>query len=525
MRARNLAILVFPVLAAASLSLGAADGPDDLAQALALEKQMEKIIAQAEESIACILVSRSEAYRKAYPPSVPDETPALTKSFESCRRAGELGHPDNLTDDQRKKLKDLNEDQRKKIDLSDTAAVPESFGSGIVIDKDKGLILTNYHVVRDAVLVYVRLPGGKAGGYADIHAADPRSDLAVLKVKSEVTSHIVRPIPFGDADKLRRGQFVLSLANPYAAGFRDGQPSASWGILSNIRRRAPKLLREEERVKSLHHYGTLLQMDARLNLGCSGGALLNLHGELIGLTTSYAAIHGYDTPGGFAVPIDACFRRILDVLKAGEEVEYGFLGVRWNVGEAAQGNGNGVKIGKAIKGSPADRAGLAAGDVICDVGGVKVHDFDDLFLYLGTQLAGTEVQLLVKKNDRDPPRMVKVTLAKMHIPGKGIFSACEKIRPFDKRGMRVEYSSMLIRSFEAIVESLPIGVLVDEVKPNSPAAQTGLRPGEVIRRVNGDEVSNPAEYKQRIDRAGAGPIQLTVSGVDPGDAVRTVILR
>ena len=206
-----------------------------------------------------------------------------------------------------------------------------------MVDAKKGLILTNYHVVRDAVLVYVRLPGGK-GGYANIHAADSRSDLAVLKVKREVTAHIVRPLSFGDAGKLQRGQFVLTLANPYAAGFRDGQPSASWGILSNIRRRVPMPhIPEEERVKSLHHYGTLLQTDARLNLGCSGGALLNLHGELIGLTTSYAAIHGGDTPGGFAVPIDASFRRILDVLMDGEEVEYGLLGVSWKL---SQGKGS-----------------------------------------------------------------------------------------------------------------------------------------------------------------------------------------
>ena len=173
---------------------------------------------------------------------------------------------------------------------------------------------------------FCALPGGKAG-YADILAGDARCDLAVLKLLDPRLG----PLPvvaLGDAGKLRKGQFILSLANPFAAGFRDGQPSASWGILSNIRRRAlsgPG--REEERVKSLQHYGTLLQTDARLHLGCSGGALLNLQGEVVGLTTALAAIHGGETPGGFAVPLDEGMRRLLEVLKRGEEIDYGFLGV------------------------------------------------------------------------------------------------------------------------------------------------------------------------------------------------------
>ena len=256
MAARNLVIVIFPALAAAALSLSA-QVPDDLSQARALERQFEKIIADAEPSIACILVSRNSTYRKFCPQRALAETPALNKSFDFYKRAGELGRPDSvdraegLTEDQRAKLKN-------EINLKNPTIVPESFGSGIVVDPGKGLILTNYHVVRDAVLVYVRLPEGK-GGYANIYAADPRSDLAVLKIDPVHTKGIKQPIRFGDAAKLRRGQFVLTLANPYAAGFRDGQPSASWGILSNIRRRTPILLKEEERVKTLHHYGTLLQ--------------------------------------------------------------------------------------------------------------------------------------------------------------------------------------------------------------------------------------------------------------------------
>src|SRR5262249_62301752 len=133
---------------------------------------------------------------------------------------------------------------------------------------------TNYHVVQGATKVFVRLPD-RAACYADIYAGDPRSDLAVLRLIDRGLK--LKPVKLGDGDKVEKGQWVLSLANPYAAGFRDGSPSASWGIISNLRRRAPTLTRDEAQAKTLHHHGTLLQIDAKLNLGCSGGALLNLH--------------------------------------------------------------------------------------------------------------------------------------------------------------------------------------------------------------------------------------------------------
>ena len=130
----------------------------------------------------------------------------------------------------------------------------------------------------------------------------------------------------------------------------------------------------------------------RLQVGCSGGALLDLHGKLIGLTSSLAGLHGGDTPGGFAIPIDAGMKRIIEVLKSGREVEYGFLGVGF---EPAQERGDGVVLGSVAEGSPADRKGLKAKDVILAIEGIPVHDGDDLFLALGTQLADTPVKLKV----------------------------------------------------------------------------------------------------------------------------------
>ena len=320
---------VWVLSCAFSLILGIPASAQDrprLADVLALEEVMQEAIRKAEPSIACILVTRS--------------------------------------------------DEPHQVQLANPDVVPESYGSGVVID-EKGLILTNRHVVTGATKIFVRLPGNKAS-YAEIHADDPRSDLAVIRLLDAR----VLPVPaikLGDGGNVRKGQLVLALANPFAAGFRDGSPSASWGIISNIRRRAPGGNREDERDRTLHHYGTLLQTDARLNLGCSGGALIDLKGELIGLTTSLAAIAGGETPGGFAVPMDAGMRRIIEVLRRGEEVEYGFLGVVFQRGpEDGRGRG-GVLIKSVLPGSPAQHAGLRDGDTLLRVNGVEVNDADDLF--------------------------------------------------------------------------------------------------------------------------------------------------
>src|SRR5205807_1927845 len=159
------------------------------------------------------------------------------------------------------------------------------------------------------------------------------------------------------------------------------------------------------------------QTDARLNLGCSGGALIDLKGELIGLTSATAAIAGGETPGGFAIPFGTGLRRILDVLRKGEEVEYGFLGVA--VDQKA-GRTEGVVLEEVTPGSPADLAGLKPRQTLFTVNGTAVHESDDLFLELGTQLAGATVQLEVRKPGGPQREKVEVRLARFYVPGKAI---------------------------------------------------------------------------------------------------------
>jgi serine protease Do len=457
----------------------------------ALQDQIQNVIKRAEPSIACVLVSRSDAYGAA-----PDEGSGKLGGFDASSifriPLGDDGRESSR--EQRRLL--------KSIDLSSPDVVPESFGSGIVLDADKGLILTNAHVIRNATKIFVRLPGGE-GSWADIHAADPRSDLAVLRLLKPPAG--LKAVRLGDGAKFRKGQFVVQLANPFAAGFRDGSPSASWGIVSNVQRRASGQTSDFEKTKAtLHHYGTLIQTDVRIALGCSGGALLNLDGDLIGLTTAQAALAGSEAPGGYAIPIDAPIKKIVEVLLRGEEVEYGFLGVQFS--PDAKPSKVGVTLTGVAEGSPARLAGLEAHDVITAINDVPVHDLDDLFLQIGINLAGGKVRLEFLHNGT--VQSVSVLLAKSYVAGKTI--ACN--RPSPRAGLRVDYSSILTQKNTNMLAVRP-GVAIREVISDSPAGKERLQVDYVITAVNGKPVANPKEFYDAMDKTD-GPIKLAFRNFD-----------
>ncbi len=264
----------------------------------------------------------------------------------------------------------------------------------------------------------------------------------------------------------------------------------------------------------------MLQTDTRLNLGCSGGALLNLSGELIGLTTSLAAIHGGDTPGGFALPLDAGMRRILDVLKRGEEVDYGFLGVGF--AEQRPAVGQGVTVTYVTPGSPAELEGrLQPRDVLLAVNGVPVRESDDLFLQLGTQLAGTRIQLKVLQAGTRTIQSVEVTLGKFYVTGNKIASSLGK-RPF-ARGLRVDYTTLLVQQPPRL-SRIPAGVLVVSVQPGTAAAQANLKPGEVITHVNGRPVTTPATFYQALSNL-PGPVECQLYNFGSQEPSAKVVLR
>jgi serine protease Do len=495
MRPRTLAFSLVVLLALASAGAAQERGA---AEVEAIQKAVQHAIEQAEPSVVCVLVSRSDAYRQLNQGPDPN-TPGKLGGFDAeaaARNFPRRRRRDPQAEELKRYLKDL--------DLSDPDTTPESYGSGVVIDAT-GLVLTNAHVVKNATKIFVRLPGG-GGSWADVHAADPRSDLAVLRLLGPVPR--LRPIQFGDGGQVRKGQFVVLLANPFAAGFRDGSPSASWGIVSNLRRRPFGHLRDVERTDrakiTLHHYGTLLETDTRVNLGCSGGALLNLRGEMVGLTTALAAVSGIDTPGGFAVPLDAAMKRIIEVLRRGEEFEYGFLGV---VPDPNAPPGRGVRLQSVAAGSPAQVAGLRADDWVVAINGQPVRENEDLFLLVGTQPAGTTVRIEAVRSLRGRRQTHDVKLAKFYVPAGCIASR----RPPARGGLRVDDVSTLCQrsALPAWAPAPPPGVVIREVVPGSAADKAQLQVDKVITQVNGRPVRSPAEFYEAMAKAD-GRAEITV---------------
>ncbi len=404
---------------------------------------------------------------------------------------------------------------------------PQEFGAGILMSQpgnpDSRFVLTNYHVVAggrpflndgtvtsDARLT-VRIDQTRAA-WASIYAADPRSDLAVLAIDNENFTKALKERPvlsIPESVTIRKGQFVLSLGNPYAIA-RDGSPSVSQGMISNVSR--VPLFKASRDEQTLHEFGTLLHVDTRLGPGASGGALLNSTGQLIGITTSLAALEGYESTVGYAIPLHGQMKRIVDELLNGYEVEYGFLGVQ-PAGLAMDGFRNspraqvlGVRVGSVVPDSPAHRAGLRQQEFIRAVNGVRLFSYRDLFREIGLLEPGTNAHLHVV--GRNGQRFVDVKIAKwpVRIPDRIIVA---KYRQTPWRGLRVDWPAARLKFFDAEAP-YPLAVVVKTVEPNSPAEAAGLRPGDLIHRVAGRAVETPQEFTRAV-KALQGNVRLELA--------------
>ena len=299
------------------------------------------------------------------------------------------------------------------------------FGSGVVIGRE-GQILTAYHVVKGAAAIVVRAAERQQFD-AEIIAADPRIDLAVIVPVATPGLPMpgLKPIGLGDSTTLRKGSFLVALGNPFNAA-QDGKPSASWGILSNVARKVEPEHDETgtlARRMSLPNYPTLLQLDSKLNLGMSGGAVVNMKGELVGLTTMASSPAGFDAMAGYAIPMDRIGRRAVETLKEGKEMEYGLLGIRPHLYSTN-------RIEEVTPNSPAGQGQLMAGDEILGVNDNPVVDFDSLILAINSYAPGDEVRLKIRRGAKEFTRTVN--LAKYPVDGDMIATN----RPPPWRGLR-----------------------------------------------------------------------------------------
>jgi len=268
--------------------------------------------------------------------------------------------------------------------------IPFSQGSGFVIDAG-GYVVTNRHVIEGADSIMVILENGLRYD-ATVVRYDERSDLAVIKVEAADLT----PVRFGDVGTVKVNQWAFACGNPFGLANEDGRASVTYGVVSALGRQMTDRLPANDQV---HYYGNLIETSAAINPGSSGGPLFNLDGEVIGVVTAIESASGVNEGRGFAIPIEKNTRGILETLKAGKEVRYGFLGVTVDDVEPPDsrqvvdtGRFRGAKITRIDPpSSPAGAAGLKANDIVIEFDGIPVEGKDQLVRLVGFTPVGREV--------------------------------------------------------------------------------------------------------------------------------------
>lgn len=391
-------------------------------------------------------------------------------------------------------------------DLKDPQFVPYEFSTGVVVGKD-GLILTNYHTLGDvAANEFVVWVNGKSYARVVVKAADPWTDLAVL----ETDARDLTPIEFGHTAGLKKGRIVIALGNPHAIA-RDGNVNATWGIISNIDRKIDGPLRGAEGPDTVnhrdretrYHFGGLIQTDAKLARGTSGGPLLDLNGKMVGLATSVAMLAGFDKGVGYAIPVDDYFRQVVEKLKRGEEVEQGFLGVAPRNPVPDDGE-VGVVLERVQPGTPAGQSGLTAFDEIVKIDGIPISNIDELFFRVGSLPPNHVAKVLVRRFRREFTLPVRLTKK----PSTASRPTLVTATPPAWRGVSVDFATALSAVKLSSID--PEGcVIATRVEQDSPAWAAGLRVGSVISLVEGRRVKDPRAFHEAV-QAEPGAVRLTL---------------
>ena len=349
----------------------------------------------------------------------------------------------------------------------------QSVGSGVIVDAKKGYVLTNHHVVAQADSIKIILKDQRELD-AKIVGSDPETDVAVLKVEGDNLTDL----PIANSDELEIGDFVVAIGNPFGLG-----QTVTSGIVSAL-----------GRTTQLGGYQDFIQTDASINPGNSGGALVNLRGELVGINSQIVSRSGGNIGIGFAIPINLA-RTVMDQLIEHGDVQRGKLGILGQplTPELAKAFGmdrpRGALIAQVLPDSPADKAGLKAEDIILEVNGKDIRNFNQLRNEIGLMRVGEKVKLTVLRGGKR-----KTLTAKIGADADQA-AAGERVHP------RLEGANL-----GPIDEQHPLagqveGVMVGDVLPRSAAARAGLRPGDIITSVNRRPVTNMEELRARADGA------------------------
>jgi serine protease Do len=360
-----------------------------------------------------------------------------------------------------------------------------SLGSGVIVRPD-GYILTNNHVIDGATDITVTT-GDKREFKAKVVGADPKTDVAVLKVDA----NNLPTLPFGDSSKAHVGDIVLAMGSPFGLS-----RTVTMGIISA----------EGRTNLGIEDYEDFIQTDAAINPGNSGGALINARGELIGINTAILGNSGGNQGVGFAVPVNLARNVMTQVMEHGKVVR-GYLGILPQDITPAMAEAlhiqrdNGVLVGDVTPNTPAAEAGLKRGDIILDVDGQPMKDSNQLRMKVSLTPPGTTVHLRVLQNGSEKTMAVKLA----ELPNTGASNG-------ERNGENSSNSALDGVSVEATRNGH--GVEVTSVDPGSPAANAGLREGDIILEVNRVAISNVSDFDRAMRNVSGGPTLLLIKRGD-----------
>ncbi len=364
----------------------------------------------------------------------------------------------------------------------------QGLGSGVIVSSD-GYVVTNNHVVSDASEIKVTTYD-KREFDAEVVGTDPKTDLALLKLKGQVSG--LSPIQFGDATNLRLGDVVLAIGNPFGVG-----QTVTMGIVSAKGRADLGII----------DYEDFIQTDAAINPGNSGGALVNMEGKLVGINTAILSRSGGYQGVGFAIPSNMA-SPILDSLKKFGKVTRGWLGVSIQdvdqelVSAMKLPVSRGILISDVRPGTPAAKAGFRRGDVVTKVDGRAIDSTGQFRNYVAGIGSGKKatfeivregqtVSVVAELGDMPSEEGVASSNAPQTGPQSGVLD-----------GLTVGELTPEARRAFGIAAEVQKGVVVQRLKPGSPAAAAGLRPGDVLLEVNRKPVNTVAEFEAAYKGAG-----------------------
>jgi serine protease Do len=389
--------------------------------------------------------------------------------------------------------------------------VRRSSGSGFFITAT-GEIITNHHVIEDADKIRVRLVDDTEFR-VEVVGNDPATDIALLRV--------VKPdrdfdhLSLGDSAAVRVGQWVMAAGNPL-----EMEHSVTVGVVS-AKGRALGLSAES------NSFENFIQTDAAINFGNSGGPLVDLHGNVIGINT---AINAAGQNIGFAIPINVA-RRILPQLRETGRVVRGYLGVsinNLNPGEAeAFGleSSNGALVESVVPGHAAEKAGVRHGDVIISVDGEPIENTRELIDTISAMPPDAEVELGLMRNGK--PMTLTVVLEERDLDASGAEPAegsDDEGDVFERVGVAVSSLDPMTRQNFRIEDDIQ-GVVVTRVRPLSPAGEEGMTPGLVITEANGEPINRPSDLGSVIENVDAGGYLRLYVYIPRADVYRFVILK